>query len=741
MILNKRIKRSFKKNLSFYLCSIILTMLTSAFMMACISTGNTLKSSVNSFMKDNAVENAEFNTYLNMDDTGISKLEQEYNVLIEKNRYKDIQSGESTLRTFAQTEKVNKYEVVEGTDISSDSDILITKRYAEENDISIGDKLELDGTSFIVTGFATKADYLYMLESLSDVYRNNSTFALTIVTDNAFENINEDENSYYGIIYNDSNELDVRKTINDDYKFMRYLSEDANTRISLAKNEGDSVNFMAQGGCPVLFIVVVAIIAMVLSRMIKKETTLLGTFLALGYKKINIVRYYAKYGLIPGVLGSLLGFCLRPIFTSAMVGFYIDNDFEYYHYDLKYSVVATLVALIVPTLLYVLTTIIVVVPMLNKPAIQLLNNVHNSKRSVRMFVGKKMRVFRKMQFRSIFGHVSRSLVVLLGIGISSMCIMVGFNSYNTMQYIIDHGVEDTVAYKYQYILNYIGEGIPDKGEGVLSNSYEVDGSTVQLTLIGMDDDTEYYPLETKDGTDIDTDQYYITTSASKAFGVGKGDKITFRNSITLEEYEREISGIISDDMHVYLYTGKDNAADIMGVNENSYNIIVSAEEIDIPENECTLTVNKGSSKDSLQELLTPIMTVVYILVIIGFILALFILYLIVNMIVEESISTISLSKVLGLNKREISRMILNTNHILVLLGFIIGIPAAYVLSCILYKDAIAQYGMSFNVKVNPIYTIIAFIIIWVAYYIALKLLKHKAFKTNMVEALKDMRKE
>lgn len=580
-----------------------------------------------------------------------------------------------------------------------------------------------------------------MLESLSDVYRNNSTFALAIVTESAFEKLSGDENDYYGIIYNSDNALEARRKINDDYKFVRYLSEDANTRIASVKKQGDSINFMAQGGCPVLFIIVVAIIAMVLSRMIKKETVILGTFLALGYKKKLLIRYYVKYGLIPGIVGSLLGFCLRSPLTSAMVGFYIDNDFEAFNYDLNYSVAATVAALIVPTLLYAATAIIVVLPMLSKPAIQLLNNIHKGSRSVRIFIGKKIKVFRKMQFRSILGHIPRSLVVFLGIGISSMCLMIGFNSYNSMQYIIEHGVDDTVAYKYQYILNYIGEGKLDEGEGVLTYSYEVGGSTAQLSLVGIDGDTKYYPLETRDKEKVDINKYYLTTSASKAFGVGKGDKIKFINSITLDEYERTIDGIIADDMHTYLYTGKSNAAEIIGVNEGSYNVIVSDKEIDIPDDECTRTVNKGASKDSLREMLTPLMTIVYVFVVIGFILALFILYLIVNMIVEESVSTISLSKVLGLSKREISRMILNTNHILVVLGFLIGIPAAYVFSSIQYKDAIAQYGMSFNVKVNPLYTLIAFLIIWVAYYIALALLKHKAFKTNMVEALKETRKE
>ncbi|MCM1231353.1 MAG: ABC transporter permease [Ruminococcus flavefaciens] len=741
MVLNKRIKRSFRNKFSFYLCSILLTMLTSAFLIACISTGNTLKNSVNEFFDNNVVEDAEFNTYSEISSDEIAQLEKDYDVIMELNRYKDAVYGDSTIRTFVQTEKVNKYEVVEGSDISSDSDILITKRYADENGIEIGDELKFYGESFTVCGFAVKADYLYMTENLSDAYRNNTTFALAVVTENAFDKIDASENNFYAIVYNDDNELDVRKKINDSYTFMRYLSAEANTRIAFTKSEGDSVNFMAQGGCPVLFVIVVAIIAIVLSRMIKNESVLLGTFLALGYKKSYLVRYYIKYGLISGVAGSILGFCLKSALTKALVSFYIDNDFEAFPYELKYSSGAVIAALVVPSLLYVLAVIAVVLPMLRKPAIQLLNNIQKNSSTVKIFVGSKVKVFRKMQFRSILGHITRSLVVLLGISISSMCLMAGFNSYSSIRYVLEHGVEDTVAYKYQYMLNYIGEGEPEEGEGVLSYVYEVENSVTQLTLTGIDSDTEFYPLETQDGDKVDTNKYYLTAAASKTFGVKKDQKIKFMNSTTLEEYEVEVSGIISDDMHAYLYTGRKNAADIIGLSEDSYNIIVSDEELDLPEENVTMSVNKGSAKDTLRELIQPMMTIIYVFVAIGLLLALFILYLIVNMIVEESVSTISLSKVLGLTKREISRMILNTNHILVVIGFIIGIPSAYLFSSMQYKDAIAQYGMSFNVHVSPLLIVIAFLIVWAAYYIVLAMLRHKAFRTDMVEALKDTRKE
>lgn len=742
MVLNKRIKRGLKSNFSFYLCSIFLTFLTVAFMVACISTGSTLKSAVNQFFGDYQVEDAEFTLYQPMEDQDIQDFEKDYGVLIEENRYKNMELGDATLRVFQQTEKVNKYEVIEGTDVQSAQEILITKKFATTNHYQIGDTISLGGEDFKICGYAVKADYAYMLESLSDSYRNNDTFGLAIVNEEAFSKLDETEYDYYGIVYKNDNVLDVRKALNDEYMFKSYMASSANTRISYPIKEGNSVNFMAQGGCPVFFIIVVSVIALVLSRIIKRERKLLGTFMALGYKKSYIIRYYATYGLIPGLIGSILGLLVSGKMTSIFVSFYIDNDFEAFPYELKYSIAAIIISLIIPTILYVLTAIIVVSVMLRKPAIELLNGIKKEDQSVKMLATKRTKISFKMQIRSMFGHKMRSFAALLGVIVASTCMLIGFNSYNAVTYVMNNGVNNNTKYEYQYVLNYMGEGKPEKGEGLLTYTYEVENIDTQLTLMGIDKDSSCFETDTMEGDAWNDNQYYLTYAASQTFHVDCGDTLRFRNSVTLKEYEVKISGIIKDDMHPYLYTGKKNAAEIMDVAEDNFNVIVSSEKLDnLKDEDVTMTVNTGSSQESLEALMEPIMSVIYIIEAVGFLLAVFVLYLIVDMVVNENRSTIVLLKILGLRKREISRMVLNTNHILVVLGFLIGMPIAYAFSSHQYRKEIAQYGMTFSVHINPVTIIIAFLLLWVAYQFSLFLLKRKAFKEDMVESLKDVRKE
>ena len=121
--------------------------------------------------------------------------------------------------------------------------------------------------------------------------------------------------------------------------------------------------------------------------------------------------------------------------------------------------------------------------------------------------------------------------------------------------------------------------------------------------------------------------------------------------------------------------------------------------------------------------------------IVGVVLGVFVLYLIINMIVAETATNISVMKVLGFSQKEISNRVLNVNHILVCIGYLIGIPAAYMF--VGYSDTIENYGMLLSPVLTARTLVIGFVLTWVVYEISLLLQKKKISRIDMVEALKE----
>ena len=739
MTINKRAARSIKNNISFYIISILLTALTSVLIVGAVSTGRNLTKVVKKFVDEYKTEDAEFVTYNPISDEDMASLEKKYDVILEYSSYKDISvdSGDlkgTTLRVFGMPEKLNLCEVRDGHE-PGNGEALITQNFAEQHDISVGDKISLGSYDYTVSAYTTKADYIYMLEKPTG-YIDNEKFGLIVLDQDEYEKIDVAETGYYSIKYNKDNSKDVRKKLNEDYVMASYMAATTNTRISMPVNEGTAVTNMATMYAPVLFIIIITLIVMILGRNIKNEQYLLGTFLALGFSRKQIVGHYMRYGLIPGLTGSVLGILCGIPATKLLSKFYIEYDFEKLTYKVIYDIPAVIIALVAPTLLYCIAIAIQAAKLLKKSPVDLLRNTGKDRRTIGIMKNSHAKTQLKMRVRSVIGHPGRSIVTVFGVGVATFCILGGLIVHDSLDDLMTNGLTSSIKYEYLYRLNSLQTGTPDEGEALFQNYYEVDGSTVQLSVQGIVENSKYFPDKTDSGDKLELDKYYLTSAAAETFGVKAGEEIIFNNIADLKEHKVKISGIVTDNTHCYLYTGKSNATKLAGVDEDVYNCIISKDRLeldrDLVANETEMTV----SADTMENLMGPMKVIVIAFEILGMIMGVFVLYLIINMIVSESSTNISVMKVLGFSRKEISNRVLNVNHVLICLGFILGFPIAYLFVKVGYADTIENYGMLLSPVVKVKSIVIGFILTWVTYELSLFLQKRKISRIDMVEALK-----
>ena len=182
MTLNKRYKRNIKENLSFYIAASILTIVALLLFYLFYIAGVGIKSYGDNFFVDNNLEDATFSTYLEIPDDKISDIESKYNVTFEKEHFTNINEADYKVRLFKANKKIDLYEVIDGRDISSNDEIVISKGYAVNNNVGIGDKIAIRGKDYTVTGYFLRPDYLYMLENTDDSYKNITSFFLAYMT-------------------------------------------------------------------------------------------------------------------------------------------------------------------------------------------------------------------------------------------------------------------------------------------------------------------------------------------------------------------------------------------------------------------------------------------------------------------------------------------------------------------------------------------------------------------------------
>ena len=398
MTLQRRVRRSIGKNISFYLTGTVLTAITIMLLVGAFAVSNTLYDRFERFFAQNRIEDGEFKTESPLTDADIRALEGQYEGVL------------------TQMEKLDLASVLEGEDLQSDTDIMVTYRYAKANGIAVGDEITILGQKFHVSGLCNKSDYAIMLYDLTESMPDRDGFGIGIITQQAMEKL-VDPITYYAVRYEDkAKEQDFRKAVYDTYKTTEYIEKESNTRISLIFHEADDLTAEFSLYSPIIMLLVVVIIAMVLSRMVKREGKIIAVLMTLGYRKQELIRHYMLFGMIPAIGGDILGILCSIPFSKAFCGFYF-GDGEYLDYTVKMPWLTLLVAVLIPVVVYGLVSYLVLSACLKSDIVPLLREQKKEKtacicRNSNRSTGWIYTV------RSIWLNKARSLTMVIGIAVA-----------------------------------------------------------------------------------------------------------------------------------------------------------------------------------------------------------------------------------------------------------------------------------------------------------------------------------
>ncbi|MBQ7925727.1 MAG: FtsX-like permease family protein [Lachnospiraceae bacterium] len=739
MKLNKRYFRSVKSNRSFYVSATVLTIMTLFLFFTMNLAGKAIWEFGDEFFATQKVEDANFTTYLPIPTEQIKELEKEYSLCLEPQYYSNIETDGVTARVFKKTEEINLYDVTEGRDPEQNNEIIISEGYAVYNKIALGDRITIGEKEYTVTGFFQRPDYLYMLQNEGDSYKNVTTFFLAYVTDEEYEQIGGN-NCLYLVRYEKENQTDFRKEVNENYYMRTYLSAKENMRIDMVKMQAEMFIVMSYLILAIMPLIVVVLVSIVINRKVKSEQKLIGTLTALGYKKGRLMLHYAGFAMLPGLLGGVLASAFTMIFAQSF-GELCLADYEPMRIQCHLEPVAALLGIIVPTVMYVLAAMRSVSKLLKKDTVLLLNgNAQQGEKGHRSILVKAKLSFRiKYAIRSLICNPSRTFVVLLGIFLGSYIALLGYGFLDTMEYTKQTMVDEMGSFEYQYVLNELVPGDEYGGQPVILSTVENEAGK-QFSIIGTEDTNPYLDLKDTGGEKISLKGgYYITNVLAMLQNVESGDTLTICNPLTLEKHEITVAGILANDMQSAIFTDREKAADILGIETDLSNVIMSDTVLDIPDSKVIQTVKKTDAKEQFQNMSNQMNVMIYFLIGIGAIICVASIYVAVNMLVAENRSNISMLKVLGYKDKGINQIVLRVNHILVPIGILVSIPPVFA-SINWFMVFLAEFmGVLPKAYVTPQSFLYTVILVCCSYFGSLFLLRRKVSKVDMVESLKDNR--
>lgn len=743
MIINKKIKRTMLESKSQYLGSLVLIIFSCLLFTMFNLISINLTSLSSSFEKNYKQEDASFMVDKKLNN--IEVLEAKFNMSIEETKSVDyLVAKDKTLRIFSENTKVDIPALIKGKPLTSGA-ILLDPSYAKANNLKSGDSLKIYNQSFTISGFMSLPNYIYPLKSESDILNDPNSFGIAVISKEDFNNINKG-NSVYAIRFNGgksklADRISEFKNYlrNENVFILSWMNVSDNPRVTYFTAKLSGIDKMSSSMPIAILLLTCILTGIVMLRMLKRESIIVGTLYALGYKKSEIMKHYLLYPLIISLLGGILGTILGTLVLRPMMTYYV-SYFNIPVGSLSFNIYYIIISILLPVLFLIVCSYFIVNKSLKNSPIELMkggkenNKVGFIERKIKL---DKLKFNTKFIIREQLRSLPRSLFLLLGIIMATMLLLMGFVAKSSLDSLMKDSFSDTFKYNYHYVFNSIQNGKPEKGEAFSEIPFALKSDNkLTFTVYGVSPDSQYISFKDKSGNVLKSDKIIITRPLADKLNLKPNATMQIVNRLDSKEYSLKVDSIAETYVGQYIYLPLDMLNNMVKLPSGSYMGLWSKEKLDIPENKLLASVTVDDMRNAFDTMTKPLQAVIGGVAFMSFIIGLIVIYVVTSLTIEENKENISLMKVLGYRKKEVYSLILNSSTFIVIIGYLLGIPLLLASLSALFKSMTKEMSISFPVTIEYSYLLIGFVIIYLTYELSKFLSRKKIDRISMSEALK-----
>ncbi|MCD7033256.1 ABC transporter permease [Metabacillus sp. GX 13764] len=745
MIVRKSVLKSLKQHFFQLSGSILLLSLAGMlFLMMYTAIGSVDKSNRH-FIKSQHQEDFQFYTAEKLKTDSLKRLEKQINARLSERMFVDAAWGkEGTLRLLSYNQSVNVPYIETGRLPEKENEMALFKGSAAANGYEAGDSLKVNGKTFRITGVVFLPDYIYPVKSESDLSSDPEKFAAGIASDQAIKALQPKPSFYYmGESAGKSfSKAALKHAILQETPILKWLDSKNNPRISFIDAKIKSSSSIVIVLPLVIAVIVMLMTMLVINRKLKQQQKQIGTLIALGYYPKEITRAYMLYPAAVSLAGSVIGIVFGIILSMPMTAYYT----SYFNIPLlsaiNFNAEGIAGAVVLPLLFLSIAGYFTIRGTVSRPVLDLLAAGGKAKRTGRSFAVKGSFI-RRFKLKMLLNNPSKAAVLFLGILFSAALIMFGFLTMESVDTMIKRTYEDT--YKYNYAVYYRSPVQKEslKGESAftfLNAAVSKSGGTErkELPLYGIEPDQQLVALQDESGRLLNSNVsqgVILTTAAAASLNVRQGDSVSIKSGWSEKEVRAKVAGISDVSIGTALYWEKKEVNSLLGLPEQaalgSWTLTKPSKEENIISAE-----DKKEAKKALQEALMPLKYSIVLISLFSFTIGFIMIKLITGLMIEESLASISLLKVIGYDDRKISQMMLNIYFPVVLLGYGAGVPLSILGLKMLGASIAESAGMILPIAPTPLMIAASFAIITATYFISLAFSKKRLKKVSLQEVLK-----
>ncbi|MGR9049450.1 ABC transporter permease [Halobacillus faecis] len=740
MILKKSVFRTLKEKKFQYAGVAVLLLLAVMLYVSLSMAITTLESRNETFSEDYKQESFHFVAGGEVTDEQLSSWENKYNVILEKRKYADFEIDDSTLRAFTTTDSVNIPYISEGKAPSSNQELAISKVYAEKHQHELGDIITLDDQKFEITGFVYLPDYIYMVEQMTDLLADAEKFGVAVVSGSSFPMNAQTE--ILGWTENGDVPDGLREAVSEETALLQFVNSEDNPRIGFVETEIEGAKGMTTTLPLFILALSIAMVLMLMKRRMEMQRKEIGTLMALGYRKKELVRHYLGYAWVIGLAGTVGGLTAGAGLSVPLSNLYA-NYFNLPALSMfDWDPFVLVIGFVLPLLLLILLTTFVISRTLRTEPLTLLRpkEMSSGKKSwlEKLPLLQKGSFIRRFRLRLLVRNKARSFYIFIGVMFSTVLLLFGLITFNSMDQLVETTYKEIL--KYDYAIHYqslITEETEDEQSPFIMNELGVVDEDVKVTAYGMEKDNEFIQLSAE-GESLQSNLSQgaiISAPLAAVLGVGEGDVINLENSLNSDTMQVEVAAVADLYIGNNLYLPREELNDFLGFPEEAYTGTWQKQSPENSEN-VYMVEDKQKAIDSFESTTGATRASVAGMAVFAVLIGVIVLTLLTNLIVEENSPSISLFKVMGYHDKEVSKLVLSVYTPIVLIAYFVSIPLASLSLEQTMNTLVQETGFLMPTDVAWWMVVIGFIVILLTYWLSLGLSKRKLKNVSLQEALK-----
>lgn len=837
-VLRKRIFRDIKQNFWRWLALFLMIVLGMYIVVSVVGAAENIITGSTGIAEKNKVEDGEFSVFIPL--TGEQeKTLRDIGIELERKFSADISLDDhSVLRLMKNRSEINLIALDYGRIAEKNGEIVLEKRYCEEHNYSVGDKIKIADMDFEIVGIGTTPDYDMPIANFSDMAVESELFGTAFVTSEQYEEILKngaqkvEDYTYAYRLGNGVTDKDLKAAIKEfdfDYEqvedvfFRETTAEELEKRDDLrdgvsdlndgAKSLRDALKTLTENGVMLsgiapeyvagvsaahegsvelakgtdelkektdelineIFdfkidnltafvsaadnprilaaagdmqmnkeigllagVVVIALFAYVISvfviHQIGRESSVIGALYALGAKKKDLLLHYITLPTMVTFFGGLVGAAIG--FSDAGVKQQMGDTYLYFSVpalDTIYPVYLIIYSVIMPPLISIIVNSLVINKRLSQTALSLIRNEQKPSklRSVNL---KSNNFVRNFRIRQMLREVRTSVTVVIGMFISLLIFMLGLNCYALCVNVKTDSVCST-KFEYMYTLKYPEKTAPEGAEACYTESLSKTemGYTLDISIIGIDGSNKYFEANPSAGKS----SLVLGKATAEKYGLRKGDKLILTDSANEIDYAFTVEDVCSYAAGLTAFMDIDSMRELFGQDDDYYNMLLSDKALDIDDGRVYSVTSRSDVERSSSVFSELMMPMVVMMISVSVAIFLVVMYLMMGVMIDRSSFGISLIKVFGFRSKEVRKLYLNGNTIVVAIGAIICVPLSKIVMDAIYPWAVANIACGMNLRFEWYVYLLIFAGVMLVYFIVNALLVRKINKITPAEVLKN----